>query len=63
MGVESANDATFSSKSSVDLIKMPEPSTYDIIIDCTTMGYIDYMGVDTLGGVSICSPFVLSIDI
>ena len=31
---------------------MPKRIIDTVIIDCSTMGYVDYMGVDTLGQVS-----------
>ena len=52
--IESAGeDPTFQSESSVDILfDMPKRIIDTVIIDCSTMGYVDYMGVDTLGQVS-----------
>ena len=47
------DDATFYSQTAVDaMFRMPDVDIDSVIIDCTTMGYVDYMGVDTLSIVS-----------
>ncbi len=47
------DEATFRGQSPVDSLHvMPTCDVNTVIVDCTTMGYVDYNGVDTLSTVS-----------